>query len=99
MGSKKRRAIPRFSTPIIETHCHLDYLDTVTLGETLAQAADVGVERVITIAVSPDNLDTVRALADSHTTVWGTQGIHPTKQDLLMPGWNRRSAQGFPANA
>jgi len=77
MGSKKRRAIPRFSTPIIETHCHLDYLDTVTLGETLAQAIEVGVERVITIAVSPGNLDIVRALADSHSTVWGTQGIHP----------------------
>lgn len=86
MGSKKRRDIPRFDTPIIETHCHLDYLDAVTLDETLAQAAHVGVERVITIAVSPDNLDTVRALAHAHGSVWGTQGIHPHEAESFDAG-------------
>jgi len=77
MSSKKRRDIPRFETPIIETHCHLDYLDDQALGETLARAREVGVEDIVTIAVSPDNLDKVRALATEADGVWGTQGIHP----------------------
>ena len=43
MSSKKRRDIPRFETPIIETHCHLDYLDPQELEDTLARAREVGV--------------------------------------------------------
>ncbi len=37
----------------------------------------VNVERIITIAVSPDNLEKVMALAQHYPQVWGTQGIHP----------------------
>ena len=36
--SKKRREIPVFDHPIIETHCHLDYLKDRALEETLEQA-------------------------------------------------------------
>lgn len=77
MGKKKRREIPRFNTPIIETHCHLDYLEADDLAATLALATEVGVERIITIAVSAENLDKVYQLAHSAPQIWGTQGIHP----------------------
>jgi len=77
----KRREIPRFNSPIIETHCHLDYLDDDTLELTLAKAFEIGVERIITIAVSPDNLDKVMNLVRSHEAIWGTQGIHPHEAD------------------
>jgi len=77
MSKKQRRAIPRFATPIVETHCHLDYLGEECLAETLGAAGDVGIERVITIAVAPDNLGTVRRLAEADPRVWCTQGIHP----------------------
>ncbi|HKK23547.1 MAG TPA: TatD family hydrolase [Pseudohaliea sp.] len=77
MSKKQRRAIPRFATPIVETHCHLDYLGEDALAGTLGAAAEVGIERVITIAVAPDNLATVRRLADADPRVWCTQGIHP----------------------
>lgn len=77
MSAKQRRDIPRYGKPIIETHCHLDYLAEGDLPETLRQAQAVGVERVVTIAVSPDNLATVRALADANVQIWCTQGIHP----------------------
>ena len=80
--SKKKRDIPHFDHPIIETHCHLDYLEDEQLEETLAQAAEVGIERIITIAVSPDNLEKVTALASNHDQVWGTQGIHPHDAEL-----------------
>ena len=77
MSKKKRRDIPRFNTPIFESHCHLDYLDENELEATLARAAEVGIERIITIAVSPKNMDEVLSLANSHQNIWGTQGVHP----------------------
>lgn len=76
MGSK-RREIPVFEHPIIETHCHLDYLKERPLEETLAQARQVNIERIITIAVSPDNLGRVRELSQTAPFVYGTQGVHP----------------------
>mgnify|MGYP001820551395 FL=1 len=77
MSKKKRREIPRFDTPIIETHCHLDYLDDEAFSETLARCREVAVDRIITIAVSPDNLATVLELTRKAANIWGTQGIHP----------------------
>jgi TatD DNase family protein len=77
MGSKKRREIPRFNTPIIETHCHLDYLDEEERQTVLAKAKEVGIDRIITIAVSVDNQDKVLQLTRCADNIWGTQGIHP----------------------
>ncbi len=77
MSKKKRREIPRFNTPIIETHCHLDYLDKEQLEFTLQKSAEVGIEQIITIAVSPDNLERVFELTRQAPNIWGTQGIHP----------------------
>lgn len=77
MSKKKRREIPRFKTPIIETHCHLDYLDQEQLAVALDKSAAVGVERIITIAVSPGNLDRVLELTRQAPNIWGTQGVHP----------------------
>src|SRR6056297_2868820 len=75
--SKKRREIPVFDQPLIETHCHLDYLKDRPLEETLDRVRGVNIERVITIAVSPDNLATVRELSGLHAWLYGTQGVHP----------------------
>jgi len=75
--SKKRREIPVFDHPIIETHCHLDYLKERPLADTLAEMQRVNIERVITIAVSPENLGTVRELSQTAPWVYGTQGVHP----------------------
>lgn len=75
--SRKRREIPVFDQPLIETHCHLDYLKDRPLEETLEQARGVNIERVITIAVSPDNLASVRELSSQKPWLYGTQGVHP----------------------
>lgn len=79
MGSKKKekREIPRFSIPIIETHCHLDYLKDLELEELISKSKDVGVEKIITISVEPDNLDKVIAISKAHENVYCTQGVHP----------------------
>lgn len=75
--AKQKPEIPCFGPVIHETHCHLDYLEAVALEEVLTTARGVGVDRIITIAVSPDNLAKVRAIAEHHPGVYCTQGIHP----------------------
>lgn len=77
----KKREIPVFAHPIIETHCHLDYLEGEALQDVIAAAQAVNIERIITIAVSPDNLDTVMGIVAQNAPVWGTQGIHPHDAD------------------
>ena len=85
MSKKARREIPRFNTPIIETHCHLDYLDDTALADILSRCDEVGIERIVTIAVSPDNLDTVMGLTRHANNIWGTQGIHPHEAESYTP--------------
>lgn len=77
MSASKRKEIPVFTIPLIETHCHLDFLKEGDTASTLARARAVGVEHVVTIAVEPGNLQTVLDLIDQHEDLYGTQGVHP----------------------
>ena len=61
--------LPAFETALIETHCHLDYLNNEDLNRALELAGSVGIDRIVTIAVSPDNLDTVIEIANNHEPV------------------------------
>ncbi|MEZ5503742.1 MAG: TatD family hydrolase [Halioglobus sp.] len=90
MSQNKRRDIPRFATPIIETHCHLDYLDPAALESTLQKSREAGIERIVTIAVSADNLDRVLQLTRSSPAIWGTQGIHPHEAACYTPAVDAR---------
>lgn len=95
MSKKKRRDIPRFKTPIIETHCHLDYLDEAQLQTVLEKSHEVGIEKIITIAVSPGNLDTVMQLTRAAPNIWGTQGIHPHEAEHYSDEVDVRIRQGL----
>ncbi len=63
--------------PLIETHCHLDTLKTHSTDELLQRAKELGVEKIITISVGPENFQNVLDLASKYEMVFGTQGIHP----------------------
>ena len=75
--SKKRRDIPTYQLPIIETHFHLDYLKEGSADEILDHARAIGVERFMTIAVEPDNMSRVIDFTKAHDDVYGTLGVHP----------------------
>lgn len=94
MSKKQRRDIPRFVHPIIETHCHLDYLEADALHEELQAARSVGVERIVTIAVSPENLDTVRSIAQREDRVYCTQGVHPHEAEAYSATVDARIRKG-----
>lgn len=75
--AKKRRDIPNYQQPIIETHFHLDYLKDQPAVAILQQGRDIGVERFMTIAVEPANMEQVLTLTEEHDDVYGTLGVHP----------------------
>ncbi|MDC1174760.1 TatD family hydrolase [Bacteriovoracaceae bacterium] len=77
MSKKPKREIPILGSPIIETHCHLDHLQENDPLTTLKEAFNVGIEKVVTIATNPDNLDVVLDLANQDKNLFCTQGIHP----------------------
>ncbi len=85
MSKRKIIPIPVFDQPIIETHCHLDYLKEYTLDELIQRSGEVGIEKIITIAVSPDNLEKVMKLTQEHPMIWGTQGVHPHDAQKFTP--------------
>ena len=94
MSKRTPRPVPRFSTPIIETHCHLDYLPADELEDELAAITAAGVDQIITIAVSPDNLSVVMDLVERFEAVCGTQGIHPHEADRWHDGLRQTICDG-----
>jgi len=62
---------------MIETHCHLDYLKSLPFEELLQKIQEAGIEKIITIGVDPQNLDSVLKLSEEHSQIYFTQGIHP----------------------
>lgn len=73
----KKRDIPVFNQPIIETHFHLDYLKEDSAENLLAAARAVGVERFMTISVEPGNMPKALELAKQFEDVYATLGVHP----------------------
>jgi TatD DNase family protein len=63
--------------PLFETHCHLDYLKKETLPEILEKCKQSHVEKIITISVSKDNLDSVIDLTSKSEMIYCSQGLHP----------------------
>jgi TatD DNase family protein len=63
---------------MIDTHCHLTYdglherVDTV-----IADAASVGVDRMITVGTSPADARKAVALAKRFDNIYATTGLHP----------------------
>jgi len=67
----------KLTYPIIETHCHLDYLKSLPQSEIIEKSFSIGIEKIITITVNPSNLQTVLDIARVNENIFCTQGIHP----------------------
>ena len=63
---------------ITDSHCHLDFPDFEgEVPEIIARAADMGVERMVTICTRLKNEPAVRAIAEAHSQVFYAAGTHP----------------------
>ena len=63
-------------TSFIDTHCHLDILES-TPEESIIEAKQAGVQRMVTIAVDEPSLDFVSSTVQKFPSVYGSVGFHP----------------------
>ena len=63
-------------TSFIDTHCHLDKLDS-TPEDAVKQAKQEGVETIVTISVDEESFDFVSNAVMQFKDVYGTVGVHP----------------------
>ena len=63
-------------TSFIDTHCHLDKLDS-TPEEAIIEAKQAGVERMVTVSVDEPSLDFVSSMVQQFPEVYGSVGFHP----------------------
>lgn len=60
---------------LVDSHCHLNYLEAPA--ERLARARAGGVGAFLCIGVDKQGIGEVLALAEAHADVWATVGQHP----------------------
>lgn len=72
---------------LIDSHCHLDYLDIPQVRDgivgALGRSRRAGVQAIVLPAVSPTNFDRVRDIAHREPDVFYALGIHPMYVDDL----------------
>ena len=66
---------------MIDTHCHLDYLD-----DPASARGELGLTAMVCIGASPEHARNAVALAEGFGDVWATVGLHPTDTQEDTPG-------------
>jgi len=69
---------------LVDSHCHLNYLDDPDASLSAARAAGVGA--FLCIGVGKDNIHEVLQSAERHEDVWASVGQHPQAADSA-PDW------------
>lgn len=65
--------IPLTLSVMIDTHCHLDYLD-----DPASARGELGLSAMVCIGASPEHARKAVALAEQFPDVYATVGLHPT---------------------
>lgn len=70
--------------PLIDSHCHLDLEPLCShVDKVIANAAAVGVERLVVPGVHPDGWHGMAAVATAHPAVLPAYGVHPMHAELV----------------
>ena len=69
-----------YPVTVIDSHCHLDYLD-----DPDAALSELGLTGVVCIGADPGHARASVTLADRHVNVWATVGLHPTSTEQDSP--------------
>jgi TatD DNase family protein len=64
--------------PLVDSHCHLDYLERDgEIGPVVARALDAGVGTMVTICTKLSEFDRIEAIARRFARVYCSVGVHP----------------------
>ncbi len=78
---------------IIDSHCHLNHLKLENveggLSTVIQNAKEVGVEKIISICVELDEVETLRSITDMHSNVFHSVGVHPSEWGSEQPSCER----------
>lgn len=74
---------------LIDSHCHLDRLDLSKsengLDDVIAQAAELGVEKMLCVSIDMSNVHEVKRIAGLYDNVYASVGTHPTAEEEKEP--------------
>ena len=62
---------------IVDTHSHIEMIEGLTVDETLRQASEYGVKKIILPCSDPDDLNIVNELSVKYPNVYSLLGVHP----------------------
>jgi len=72
---------------IVDSHCHLNILPEDKVGNTdevIANAMELGVERILCVAINPEQWSEVLTLADKYEGVYAAIGVHPCEDKSVV---------------
>ena len=70
----------------IDSHCHLSFPELrAQLPQILDEMKTARVEQAICICTTMEEAADVRGLAESHSQLWATVGVHPDNEDVYEP--------------
>lgn len=74
---------------VVDSHCHLDRLELTPYGGDLALALDAararGVGAMLNVNIDLEHEAEVRTIAESHSDIWFSVGVHPSEQEGEEP--------------
>lgn len=70
-------------TGLVDSHCHLNFLEDTQA--SIARAHAAGVEQMLCIGVEENSLDQVLSVAQANAGIWATAGLHPESAASLDP--------------
>lgn len=64
---------------MIDTHSHINMIETISLDEVIQNAIESGVDKILVPSAYPKDIDDVMTLVDKFDNVYGMLGVHPTE--------------------
>ncbi len=78
---------------LVDSHCHIDFPDfAANLDEIFAAMREHGVGRALCISVNLENFPRVLALAEAHSNIYASVGVHPDYEQVHEPGADELAA-------
>ena len=73
-------------TPLVDSHCHLNFEPlNAGLEDVLQRARDNGVGHMLCVSVALETFPEIRALAHGHANVFASVGVHPNEREGREP--------------
>lgn len=73
-------------TPLVDSHCHLNFEPlNAGLEDVLQHARDNGVGHMLCVSVTLETFPEVRALAHNHSNLFASVGVHPNEREGREP--------------